>query len=150
MRLNINDITDPVKRARVMRMVNESLADARTGENPIAAASDSATRDRVCLSVSTDEEKLNKTERAFLAWLRASHTQWIGIQAITLKLGHDCRYTPDFASTDLYGLVFWEVKGFWRDDARVKIKVAARMYPWARFSAVQRVKGAWKFETIKP
>jgi len=38
-----------------------------------------------------------------------------------------------------------EVKGFWRDDARVKIKVAASIYPF-RFVAVRKVKGGFTVE----
>ena len=102
--------------------------------------------------LSTDEAKLNKTERAFLQFLRVARSGcWIGVQNITLKLADDTRYTPDLSCVGTQGnLHFWEVKGFWRDDARVKIKVAARMFPWARFTAVQRIKGEWKFEEIKP
>ena len=38
-----------------------------------------------------------------------------------------------------------EVKGHWEDDARVKIKVAAELYPF-KFIAARKVKGAWLFE----
>ena len=42
-----------------------------------------------------------------------------------------------------------EVKGFWQDDARVKIKVAADMYP-LKFIAVKRRSkkngGGWSIE----
>ena len=41
-----------------------------------------------------------------------------------------------------------EVKGHWTDDARVKIKVAAELYPYYRFSAVRRVKGEWVREVF--
>ena len=102
------------------------------------------------LCASTDEAKLNKTERAFLSYLRLRQTANISIQAITLKLADDCRYTPDFFSVEGGLPTFWEVKGFWRDDARVKIKVAARLFLWAHFVAVQRIKGEWKYEEIKP
>jgi hypothetical protein len=95
---------------------------------------------------------LNKTERSFFEFLKSMAYPWIETQAITLKLGHDCRYTPDFAVLSETGsFVLYEVKGFWRDDARVKIKVAARMFPMFRFIAVQRAKGGgWNFEEIKP
>ena len=86
----------------------------------------------------------------FLAYLRQTNWQWIGIQSVTLKIGDNCRYTPDFPAIKAGTLTFFEVKGFWRDDARVKIKVAARTFPWARFVAVRRKKGSWVFETIKP
>lgn len=101
---------------------------------------------------STDESKLNKTEWLFLLWMRQQPAvAWIGVQNITLKLADDCRYTPDFAWVNLIGkFEFIEVKGFWRDDARVKIKVAARMFPWAKFKAVKRVKNEWNFEEINP
>ena len=39
-----------------------------------------------------------------------------------------------------------EVKGFWRDDARVKIKVAAEMFPMFKFIAVTRKGWLWKRE----
>lgn len=98
-----------------------------------------------------DESRLNKTEKLFLSDLRMRQTSVIGIQSITLKLGDDCRYTPDFWEVDGVGnFTFYEVKGFWRDDARVKIKVAARLFPWARFYAVQRLQGRWKYEQIRP
>lgn len=44
-----------------------------------------------------------------------------------------------------------EVKGHWEDDARVKIKVAATMFPWWRFVGVQWDKQAkdWKYERFK-
>ena len=38
-----------------------------------------------------------------------------------------------------------EVKGFWMDDARVKIKVASEMFPF-RFVAVTRKAGRWEAE----
>jgi hypothetical protein len=41
-----------------------------------------------------------------------------------------------------------EVKGHWEDDARVKIKVAARMFPWWTFKGVMwdKARKDWKFE----
>ena len=40
-----------------------------------------------------------------------------------------------------------EVKGFWQDDARVKIKVAADLYP-IRFLAVMKKKSEWQIENF--
>jgi hypothetical protein len=112
------------------------------------------------LSVSTDEQKLNKTERAYLAHLRSIGYDWIGIQCITLKLGDDCRYTPDLWTIESQDsnmpmargrLVAREVKGFMRDDALVKIKVAARMFPFVVFVLVRRQKsGGWDTQIVKP
>lgn len=67
-------------------------------------------------------------------------------EEITLKLGDDCRYTPDFAVIENDGtLRFEETKGFWRDDAKVKLRVAAKQFP-CKFTAMQLVKGEWKTE----
>lgn len=100
---------------------------------------------------STDESKLNKTEKAYLGCLRHRGYPWVGVQCITLKLGDDCRYTPDFWVLDASGnLGAREVKGFFRDDAKVKIKVAARLYPWIKFVVVTKDKAGWNESDVKP
>lgn len=105
----------------------------------------------VSMATSTDEAKLNKTEARYLAYLRALRMPWIGIQAITLKLADDTRYTPDFIIINANGeLEAHEVKGFFRDDAKVKIKVAARMYPFLRFLLVRADRKSWDITPIKP
>lgn len=105
------------------------------------------------ISASVSEvEKLNKTEREFLHWLEAQDFTMISVQSVTLKLGDDCRYTPDFMTiTPLGNIGFWEVKGFFRDDAKVKIKVAARMYrQLGTFTLVFKEKGQFRMEDVKP
>lgn len=109
----------------------------------------------VKFSNSSDVLKLNKTEKQhhqnLLGLQRSGELMWVGVQCVTLKLGDDCRYTPDFVVIHRDGTIEAnEVKGFWRDDARVKIKVAARMYPWMIFTAVSKGKGGWEHEVIKP
>ena len=67
-----------------------------------------------------------------------------GFEEITLRLGDDCRLTVDFwVLGDDNVLEFHEVKGFWRDDAKVKLRVAAERYPHFRFKAFRREKGIW-------
>ena len=67
-------------------------------------------------------------------------------ESITLKLAEGCRYTPDFLVINReMECEFHEVKGFWVDDARVKIKVAASKFPF-RFVGVQYKKKEWQFE----
>lgn len=99
----------------------------------------------------TDEAKLNKTEKEYLQYIRCLGFAWIGVQNITLKLGHDCRYTPDFVTVDVNGhMDVREVKGFFRDDAKVKIAVAARLFPWMTFQVVRKTKAGWEHKPIKP
>lgn len=98
---------------------------------------------------------MNKTEGAFAAILTAQFASGevaaFRFEAITFRIGQDCRYTPDFYVLMRDGSVtLYEVKGFWRDDARVKIKAAAAAYPEFRFVAVQRVRGQWLYEDIRP
>jgi hypothetical protein len=93
--------------------------------------------------------RMNKTEAAFAAFLTAHGLTW-QYEALKLNLGHRCWYTPDFVVFTDGPLLFVEVKGFWRDDARAKIKTAARRYPAFRFIAVQNKRGAWVPEEIKP
>lgn len=93
----------------------------------------------------------NKTEVAFGLWLASSlqrgETLWYAYEPWKLRLAKRAWYTPDFISlTNLGILVVWEVKGFWRDDARVKIKVAAETYKFLKFVAVTRGKERWEFE----
>lgn len=67
-------------------------------------------------------------------------------EAIKLKLAPSTFYTPDFMIFTTDGFIeMHEIKGFWEDDARVKIKVAAEMFPF-RFLGVQRYKDGWKTE----
>lgn len=95
-------------------------------------------------------EGMNKTERHRAIQLEALKRDgqirdW-RFEEITLKLAADCRYTPDFAVIENDGtLRFEETKGHWRDDAKVKIRVAAKLFPCA-FTAMRLVKGAWEEE----
>jgi hypothetical protein len=99
----------------------------------------------------TDEQKLNKLERDWLRELRLTHPS-VGIQDITLKMADDVRYTPDFNVVDANGqLVFYETKGkrFW-DDAKVKLRVAARQWRCFRFVLVTRDNGQWLETPVPP
>lgn len=95
---------------------------------------------------------MNKTEAAYANLLK-SHKQCgsieaYGFESMKLRLAKRTWYTPDFAVIRKGSLEFHEVKGFWEDDARVKIKVAAAMFPHFKFVAIQRVKGEWVYETF--
>lgn len=100
--------------------------------------------------VSTDEAKLNKTEAAFLAILRSrGHT--VKIHALTFKLAHNTRYTPEFFVVEDGRLVIWEVKGgFIREDAWIKLKTASRLFPEFVFKMAQLDKGQWTETEIPP
>lgn len=101
-------------------------------------------------------ESLNKTERRFYDWLKGRSFDHIGIQDITLRLGFDLRYNPDFTTVEKcapfgYRTFLWEVKGFMRDDARVKLHAAAKQFPFFDFRLVRwnRSRQDWDIEAVR-
>lgn len=95
--------------------------------------------------------KMNKTEAEYASCLETFKKSGMLIdyrfEAVKLRLANLTTYTPDFMVIDPDGaVVFHEVKGFWMDDARVKIKVAAEQYPWFHFQAITKKKGNWEVE----
>lgn len=103
---------------------------------------------------STDEAKLNKLEKARLRYLQALKMPGLRVHAVTLKIADDCRLTVDFTYLDPDGrMVFEDVKGFQREDALIKMKVAARQFPEFRFVIVKKDKtgcGRWQVQEVKP
>jgi len=84
---------------------------------------------------------MNKTEAAYERDLRDALSLgdilWYRFEGIKLRLADNTFYTPDFAVLAKDSVLeCHEVKGFWRDDARAKIKIAAEQYP-IRFKAVR-------------
>jgi hypothetical protein len=107
---------------------------------------------------------LNKTEQAFYDYLKTREDPGVPRtvlppQSVTLRIANGCRYTPDFVvayhhSTDIpsVDLVAYEVKGFMRDDAAVKIKVAATAFPWITFHLVAKLPGGgggWSISEVQ-
>ena len=96
--------------------------------------------------------EMNKTEASYAEHLEArklaGDVAWYRFEGVALKLAKDLRYTPDFLVMLANGeLECHEVKGFWRDDARVKIKMAAAIFPF-RFLAATKAANWWTFETF--
>lgn len=99
---------------------------------------------------------MNGTERKraieLEAMLRTGEILMWRFEAMTLKLADDTRYTPDFFVMLPDGTVrFEETKGFLRDDALVKIKVAATMFPFSFVMLTVRPKkdgGGWATRTF--
>jgi hypothetical protein len=96
----------------------------------------------------------NKTEESYGQELelrkRAGEIAWYAFEAMKFRLADKTFYTPDYMVMLADGtLEAHEVKGYWEDDARVKIKVAAEMFP-IRFIAIQkrakRDGDGWKIE----
>jgi hypothetical protein len=93
---------------------------------------------------------MNKLERAF--WERlldaVKHDEFTAAwrEPITLRLAGHTTYKPDFMTHALLNNVItcWEVKGFMRDDAAVKLKVAAAAFACFKWVLVRREKSRWR------
>ncbi len=100
----------------------------------------------------------NKTEAAYEATvlrpgMMSGDIAWYRFEGLKLRLADNTFYTPDYAVMLSGGQIeVHEVKGFWTDDARVKIKVAADQYPF-RFIAVRALSkkdgGGWDREVFE-
>jgi hypothetical protein len=100
--------------------------------------------------------EMNKTEAAYDAYLKtllmAGELLWYKFEGMKFRLADNTFYTPDFALMRQDGqMEIHETKGFWTDDARVKIKVAADMYPFKFVAIKARAKkdgGGWAEEVF--
>lgn len=98
--------------------------------------------------------QMNKTEAEYAELLEDrkhnGEVAWWKFEGLRLRLGDGCGYTPDFAVMLTNGqLECHECKGFWRDDARAKIKIAADLYPFRFVAVTKEAKcrgGGWKVE----
>ena len=98
----------------------------------------------------------NKTEAAYEKELemqkQAGMILWYRFEGLTFKLAQDTRYTPDFVVLLENGeLECREIKSIWRDDAKVKIKVASALFP-IRFVGIyakpKKDGGGWRVENF--
>ena len=122
----------------------------------LGIATATAGRRRPGRAVRRQQGVMNKTEKAYADHLEkrklAGEITCYEFDCLKLRLADKTFYTPDFlvqlANDELE---IHEVKGFWEDDARVKIKVAAAKYPF-RFMAVKqkpkKAGGGWEFEAF--
>jgi hypothetical protein len=99
---------------------------------------------------------MNKTEARYAELLEsrkiAGEIIWYLYEGWTFKMADDTRYTPDFAVLlSNNEIECHEVKGakvIFRDDAKVKLKVAARMFP-IRFRLIfPKPGGGWDISEL--
>lgn len=107
--------------------------------------------------------EMNKTEAAYDAHLtllgRTGAVLWHKFECVTVKLAHDCRLTPDFLVMLPDGhLEFHDTKGakkikvgkragqrtaYAEEDALIKAKVAAALFPIPLFFVWPEPNGEW-------
>lgn len=101
------------------------------------------------------DHSMNKTERRY-----AGHLESLKMEGtikdylhepFNIRLGKNTFYKPDFlVVTADNEIEVHEVKGYWRDDAKVKIKVAAERVPWFRYKAIYYNSSGWNEEAFEP
>lgn len=101
-----------------------------------------------------NEKGQNKTEAKFDR--RLADDKHAGLildywfEGVKFRLADNTFLTPDFVVAMPDGsMIVYEVKGgFTREDARVKIKVAADRYPFLRWVVAKYVNREWQYELI--
>lgn len=138
-----------------MKWTEKQLADHRARKGlPAAPAAASSKGHRNFALGRLPVGAMNKTEAAYDSHLldraHAGEVLWHRFEGIKLRLADSTFYTCDFAVLPKNGVLeMHEVKGFWTDDARVKIKVAASMYPFRFLAVTAKAKsrgGGWAVE----
>lgn len=103
--------------------------------------------------------KMNKTEAAYGDHLelrrRAGEVAWFKFEGVKLRLADLTFYTPDYFVMLTNGeLEVHEVKGakaIFTDDAKVKVKVAAELFPFTfrvAYPRSKRVGGGFDVEVV--
>jgi hypothetical protein len=98
---------------------------------------------------------MNKLESRFAcqleAWrLSGEIMEWRAFPS-ALSLARRCVYHPDFFARFPDGTeVMYEVKGFMREDAAVKLRVAADKFRMYKFVVVRFKNHEWVFTEIRP
>lgn len=84
------------------------------------------------------------------AQVRAGGIRSWQYEGITIKLADHVRFTVDFNVVGNDGsLSMIETKGFMREAARVRLLVAARMWPMFSWFLVRKVRGAFVVEAVR-
>lgn len=119
------------------------LANQARANAPIASPTDTPPRQRAALN-KWEEEYAKGLELLF----RSGEIDWWKFEGVSLKLADGARYTPDFAVFRNGILELHEVKGFFRESAKVRFKVARDMYRGFIFMCLRKKKvregGGWE------
>ena len=104
-----------------------------------------------------DRGGLNRTEAEFRDYLATTYcgTDRIMREGLGFRIGNGCVYWPDFVvPSSCNRSHVYEVKGFMRDDAAVKLKVAASKFPTFKFFLVtkraKKLGGGWDIQEVLP
>lgn len=137
----------PLNPSPAVRRLNPELFGGGSPTEPLRGVVVAGKERKIIRVQKSAEEKLNKTEKRFLAYLRAKYpTCRIGIQDVRITLAADCRFTPDFSlwASENSPMEFYDVKGphHW-EDSLIKLKTAATLFKMFRFFIAYEDNGRW-------
>jgi hypothetical protein len=151
--MNLDQIKDPRTRRRVQEALDAanglkaSLASQIPGppcqDNPDPKTPRKRLRQR-------STPKLNKLEQEAFLMVNQQHTDMtIRHHSVTFDLANGVRYTPDIVGIRKWAMICWEIKGphSW-DDAIVKLKVAASVWPDIKWILLWKENGQWHEQVI--
>lgn len=98
--------------------------------------------------------EMNKTEKEYSEHLEsqriAGFLLWWRFECVNFKLAEKCFLKIDFLILKATGeLESHDVKGYWTDDALVKMKVAASIFPWPFLAVTKKKKnGGWEYRNF--
>lgn len=102
------------------------------------------------LCTSAYDSTLEEEYAAFLELLKRAHDIWdYWYKPWKFLLAKQTTYEPDFLVQRPNGfLEVHEVKGYWREDAKLKWKITMDRYPFFTYVVIQKINGEWKEERL--
>lgn len=98
--------------------------------------------------LSKETKGMNKTEARYAQELdvakKAGYIKDYKFEGVKFKLADNTFYTPDFFVIYPGFFMVVEIKGFLREDAAVKFKVAAAQYPWFEWRMIRWKNKQWE------
>lgn len=82
-----------------------------------------------------------------LAEVKQGRIDRVDYEPVRLRLAEGCWYTPDFRVIRNGQTEFHETKGFMREAARVRLRVAAELHPYP-FYLVRADRAGWRIESV--
>jgi hypothetical protein len=99
-----------------------------------------------------EQKYASKLERDFAlvlaGWQAKGVIHLFRYEPFRLRLADGAFYKPDFMAVSTFdeAITLFEVKGHWREAAKVRIKVAAELHHYFKFCIVMRKKGVWQYD----
>lgn len=150
---SLSEAPESVRRAA--QRAEQGARPAVPAYRPVATSSGPTNGAKATGRVRHRAGEMNGTEQSYALHLQErvakGEVLWWSFEAIRLRLADKTTLTVDFFVMLASGaLEAHELKGkdkHWEDDARVKIKVAAELYPF-QFYGVHRAGGEWQYEAF--